>query len=129
MNQLVSVPQGNYTSLRDIIEEKCLKQFPDLNYLGKITLTTKSENGKTVEKREIKSFKYKEVFRMAESLGSWILNNKIEYTEDIHRMKLIGIISKNRYEWVVTDHACCLYGLTLVPLYETFGLENMEYCL
>jgi hypothetical protein len=25
MTQLVSIPQGNYTSLREIIEDKCLK--------------------------------------------------------------------------------------------------------
>lgn len=41
MSQLVSVPQGNYSSMRDVIEEKCLKQFPNLKYLGKMSLTTK----------------------------------------------------------------------------------------
>ena len=44
-------------------------------------------------------------------------------------MNLIGIFSKNRYEWMVTDVACCLYGLTLVPLYDTLGIENLSYCL
>lgn len=75
MNQLVSVPEGNYSSMRDVIEEKCKKQFPNLNYLGKMTLTTKLEDGKAVDKREITSFKFKEVFNMAENLGSWMINN------------------------------------------------------
>jgi long-chain acyl-CoA synthetase len=44
-------------------------------------------------------------------------------------MKLIGIYSKNRYEWFVSDWACVLFGLTSVPLYDTLGVENLTYCL
>lgn len=44
-------------------------------------------------------------------------------------MKLIGIFSKNRYEWMVSDMACMLYGLTIVPLYDTLGIDNLTYCL
>jgi long-chain acyl-CoA synthetase len=44
-------------------------------------------------------------------------------------MKLIGIFAKNRYEWIVSDMACILYNLTIVPLYETLGIDNLTYCL
>jgi long-chain acyl-CoA synthetase len=44
-------------------------------------------------------------------------------------MKLIGIYSKNRYEWFVSDWACVLFGITSVPLYDTLGVENLTYCL
>lgn len=44
-------------------------------------------------------------------------------------MKLIGIYSKNRYEWFVADWACVQFGLTSVPLYDTLGVENLTYCL
>ena len=44
-------------------------------------------------------------------------------------MQLVGIFAKNRYEWMVTDMACCLFGLTLVPLYYTLGVDNLSYCL
>lgn len=44
-------------------------------------------------------------------------------------MKLIGIYSRNRYEWFVTDWACVLFGMTTVPLYDTLGVENLTYCL
>ena len=43
------------------------------------------------------------------------------HEEKIHKMKLIGIFSKNRYEWIIADIACMLYGLTIVPLYDTLG--------
>jgi long-chain acyl-CoA synthetase len=44
-------------------------------------------------------------------------------------MKLLGIYSRNRYEWFVTDWACALLGITTVPLYDTLGVENISYCL
>lgn len=66
---------------------------------------------------------------MAENLGSSIVSRGLEYHEKLHGMKLIGIYSKNRYEWMVSDIACMLYGLTLVPLYDTLGIENLTYCL
>ena len=65
---------------------------------------------------------------MAKKLGSYLIRNQL-YFEGLGGRKLIGIYSKNRYEWAVTDIACQLYGLTKVPLYDTFGMESMEYCL
>ena len=44
-------------------------------------------------------------------------------------MKIIGIFCKNRYEWALTDVACTLYGLAIIPLYETLGIDNLSYCL
>jgi long-chain acyl-CoA synthetase len=44
-------------------------------------------------------------------------------------MRLIGIYSRNRYEWFITDWACIQFGLTSVPLYDTLGVENLTYCL
>ena len=44
-------------------------------------------------------------------------------------MKLLGLFSKNRIEWGLTDWACLLFGLTTVPLYDTLGDENITYVL
>jgi long-chain acyl-CoA synthetase len=44
-------------------------------------------------------------------------------------MNLIGIFSKNRLEWYVTDWACSLFGYTVCPLYDTLGKDNLEYCI
>ena len=62
------------------------------------------------------------MFEMSNHLGSHILNKKLEYKEDIFGMKIVGIYAKNRYEWIAADIACTLYGLTLVPLYDTLGI-------
>lgn len=44
-------------------------------------------------------------------------------------MKLIGIYSKNSYQWYITDWACIHFGITTVPLYDTLGVANLTYCL
>jgi long-chain acyl-CoA synthetase len=44
-------------------------------------------------------------------------------------MRLIGIYSKNRFEWLVSDWACIIFGLTTVPLYDTLGIDNLSFCL
>lgn len=44
-------------------------------------------------------------------------------------LKLVGVYSKNRYEWFLSDWAFGLFGLTNVPLYDTLGVENLTYCL
>jgi long-chain acyl-CoA synthetase len=36
-------------------------------------------------------------------------------------MRLIGIYSRNRMEWMLVDLACCMYGFVTVPLYDTLG--------
>lgn len=44
-------------------------------------------------------------------------------------MKLIGIYSRNRFEWLVSDWACIMFGFTTVPLYDTLGIDNLSFCL
>ena len=40
-------------------------------------------------------------------------------------LKLVGISSVNREEWIIADLAANLIGVTTVPLYETLGVEMM----
>ena len=82
-----------------------------------------------METRSIKKYTYAEIFQMAENLGSYLVENKLYYEEPKEKMKFIGIYSKNRWEWLVADIACILYGLTIIPLYDTLGVDNLTYCL
>lgn len=51
-----------------------------------------------------------------------------EYSD--FKLRLVGIYSKNREEWSLADIGCgMLYGMTLVPLYDTLGPENLNYCI
>eukprot|EP00826_Nyctotherus_ovalis_P023874 TRINITY_DN1837_c0_g1_i5.p1 TRINITY_DN1837_c0_g1~~TRINITY_DN1837_c0_g1_i5.p1 ORF type:complete len:589 (+),score=129.94 TRINITY_DN1837_c0_g1_i5:614-2380(+) len=41
------------------------------------------------------------------------------------QLRTVGIYSKNREEWALTDFACWMISVTDVALYDTFGEENI----
>lgn len=45
------------------------------------------------------------------------------------KIKLLGICSVNRKEWLMTDLAANSVGLTSVPLYETLGVDMLNLIL
>ena len=42
-------------------------------------------------------------------------------------MKFLPICSANCIEWFICEQAAYAYGLTLLPLYDTFGVEALQY--
>lgn len=42
-------------------------------------------------------------------------------------MKMVGVFSKNREEWMLLEYANFLYGNTMIPLYDTLGILNFKY--
>jgi len=78
--------------------------------------------GKEVEKRSITYFTYNELKKISFNLAKSLAKYNLTYTEPYHKMKLISIYSPNRYEWIVTDIACIMLGITSVPLYDTLGI-------
>jgi long-chain acyl-CoA synthetase len=53
----------------------------------------------------------------------------LQFTEKTKGMRFVGIYAKNRLEWLYTDLACNIFGITSIPLYDTLGIENLSYCL
>lgn len=43
-----------------------------------------------------------------------------------YSIKPVAVLSVNTREWILLDLACAIYGLTLVPIYDTLGKEAME---
>ncbi|XP_014064571.1 long-chain-fatty-acid--CoA ligase 1 isoform X2 [Salmo salar] len=68
---------------------------------------------------------YQEVADKAECIGSALLHRGHSHTGDKH----IGIFSQNRPEWTISELACYTYSLVCVPLYDTLGLEAIEYII
>ncbi|XP_068181118.1 long-chain-fatty-acid--CoA ligase 1-like isoform X3 [Antennarius striatus] len=86
-----------------------------------------SSNGPFLGSRKPKQpyewMSYEEVKERAENLGSAFLHKGHSRTSDSH----IGIFSQNRPEWNVTELACYTYSLVAVPLYDTLGLQAIQY--
>lgn len=45
------------------------------------------------------------------------------------QLSMIGLFSKNRYEWVIAEQACNSQGIVTVPLYDTLGADAVSYIL
>jgi long-subunit acyl-CoA synthetase (AMP-forming) len=54
-------------------------------------------------------------------LGKALAHRKLAAKQDIDNVNVIGIYSRNRKEWFLTDWACALFGYVLAPLYDTLG--------
>jgi len=55
-------------------------------------------------------------------LASALIKNNFTFENKDQKLNLLGIYTKNRQEFYLTDLACILYGLTSVPLYDTLGI-------
>lgn len=48
---------------------------------------------------------------------------------DGRNLRILGIYSKNREEWAMTDIACILSNISTVAIYETLGDKSIEYVI
>lgn len=105
-------PEG--VSMYHLFEDS-YKKYPDYNIYGKRVF----EDGKWQNRFE---FITRAQFReLRDSVGAFLIQKGCEQNENI------GILSYNKIEWVTTQHACFAYGFIPVPIYDTFGLENIAY--
>ena len=44
-------------------------------------------------------------------------------------MKFLGFLAKTRLEWIVGNFGCQFDNIAIVPLYETLGINSIEYIL
>lgn len=44
-------------------------------------------------------------------------------------MKFIAVYGKNSLDWLVSDLAANLYGITTVAIYDTLGADSMRFIL
>ena len=57
------------------------------------------------------------------AVGSFLISLGVKH--DAH----IGILSYSRIEWVIVQYACYGFGFIPVPVYDTFGWENINYII
>ena len=76
---------------------------------------------------------YKQIHQLTQALAYNMKEkdfaNSVKDTVTGQTLNMIGICSINREEWIVTDLASNLLGITTVPLYETLGEEMLQMIL
>ena len=80
---------------------------------------------------EYKWRSFKEVGKEIDNCARGYLDMNIlkeaEYEGNLYRF--IGIYAKNREEYIISELAGHLLGATIVPLYDTLGLEGLEFIM
>eukprot|EP00298_Acanthocystis_sp_HF-20_P007602 c17158_g1_i1.p1 GENE.c17158_g1_i1~~c17158_g1_i1.p1 ORF type:complete len:684 (+),score=333.62 c17158_g1_i1:32-2053(+) len=71
---------------------------------------------------------YSEVKNRRDNFGAGMMHlGMLPVSDD--NMRLLGIYSKNRAEWVISELAAYAYSATVVPLYDSLGSQAVEYAL
>ncbi|KAK8871747.1 hypothetical protein M9Y10_007487 [Tritrichomonas musculus] len=97
--------------------EETYRKYPNLDLYGKRVYS----NGQWQERYEYVT--RKQFRELRDSVGSFLIQNGFGNNDHI------GILSYNRIEWVATQQACFAYGCIPVPIYDTFGPENVAYII
>jgi long-chain acyl-CoA synthetase len=104
---------------------KTLLETPDLEILG-----YRKKNNKNELEKKFSFLKIHEVFEKAEAIGSGLINmNLVDESRDWKNInfKFIGMYSINTVNYIISDIANCIYGNTIVPLYDTLGEEALNF--
>ena len=60
-----------------------------------------------------------------QEIGSGVNNLKLGSKKE--DLRLVSIYGKNCEEWLLTDMAMNIYGITTVAIYDTLGAESMQF--
>jgi len=126
---IMSPSIGKYSS------ERFITRFPDIPHcstLFELFEYTKSiaPNNDLYGKRVYSNGKWQDSYsfvnrvqfsEMRDSIGSFLVSSVKSNNNHI------GILSYNRIEWVVAQHACFAFGFVPVPIYDTFGWDNIKF--
>merc|ERR1711976_477027 len=104
-----------YRTFHDLYKH-ILKENPKKEFLGKRYLNEKGELEKKFTFETVE-----QIFKKAEQFGSAMADFVKEVTDKEYNMKFYAIFSKNNYNLIISDIACCLQGITCVPMYDTLG--------
>ncbi len=117
-----------YTCLKDILESN-VKSSPSKKFLGTRAKIVGENGAVTYGEYQWKTFQ--EVYDSAHAVASFLIKHDLcpKVINDEGAFRFVGLYSKNREEWVVSDFASMISGITTVTLYDTLGNESIDYTL
>lgn len=123
-DQLLTSPKKKISTIQDIWLNQ-FKEKKDEDFLGH---RPRMEGGELEKKYEWETFGQVEDLCKAFGSGTINLNLAAEKSQYLnYNLKLISIYAKNSREWVIIDTACCIYGITTIPIYDTLGEEATDH--
>ena len=109
--------------------QRGLKEETGHPALGYREMTTSVVDGKEVSTAgDFVWFTYEEAQVKIDALGAGMLHLGLAPVND-QGHKLVGIFSKNRWEYTVTIQACNAYSLSDCPLYDMLGSDAVAFII
>lgn len=105
-----------FQTMKDILLHR-FKNFPDNNYLGYRPVVNNELSS------EFKFLTTKECEKICHDLGRGLKSIGVGHGD------FLGIYSENRLEWGHAIDVSSLYGICLVSLYDSFGMENLAHII
>ena len=121
---------GKFTQLECI--EYYMERRPDSNFLGEREYNpTTKKYGKYVWKSYAKVYELAKCF--AHGIRKLNLCPEINVDDEILgkgiKMKFLGFLAQTRVDWMIGNFGCQFDTITVIPLYETLGINSIEYIL
>ncbi|KNC83355.1 hypothetical protein SARC_04386 [Sphaeroforma arctica JP610] len=117
--ELLSDTPGRTTSYQSF--QTSVASNKDRPYLGERTVVH-NEDGSTTA-GDYKFISFKEADETATHIGSALKSLGVAKNQPV------GLYSKNRVEWSMTDHALSSYTLPSVAIYDTLGPTSVHYVM
>lgn len=101
-----------------------MKSHADKAFLGTRELLEDGSRG------EYKFKTYTEILDITSRLGSGVINLDLAPLVSDYKdisIRPLCIYSKNREEWIDLDLTASLFGFTVIPIYDTLGMDSVEF--
>ena len=115
---------------------ECLEYYkdrrPNSDFLGKREYNPNTKKyGKYIWKTYTQIYDLAKCF--AYGIAKFKLCQEISVDDEILgkgiKMKFLGILSRTREEWMISNFGCQFDSITMVTLYETLGINSIDYIL
>ena len=111
---------GNVATLQDVYKDRFITE-PDETAIGRREMNAQGQLANTIT-----WYTNNYVLEESQAIGSGLLGyglvNPITEWRNMTFM-FVGVYAKNSLEYILFDIGCSIYGLTLVPIYDTLGEE------
>ena len=121
---------GKFTQLECLEYQK--DNRPNANFLGAREYNPNTKKyGKYVWKSYSQIWELAKYF--ANGIAKFNLCPEISVDDEMLgkgiKMKFLGILARTRVEWMISNFGCQFDTITIIPLYETLGINSIEYIL
>lgn len=134
MKQSYELPDGDYARMNSLTTELVERLFDDVTTSHEAFLRGVRISGdkpclghRSSPGGPYTWLTYNEVLERSTDTGSGLIELGCHPGDDGYTF--VGVYAPNKIEWVFVEQACNMFSLTIVPLYDTLGLDSCVFII